>query len=1003
MARSRPNTQRQGNTSSSIQATLILARWQLRQTWRLLLIIGVGILVAVILICSVPLYSEMVISAGVRNAINSSFNGPFVKVHGTSEQVSQEEISKTQQQIYQEFHNKLGRYGNNPPQFSLQLQSLLVLPSMQGKTLPHSTGNQLHLIGSAMQQAGFHLKLLQGRLPRVLSKDIEIAIEPITAADLHLKVGDTIPVQAFVNNVPEAQWKTLILQLHVVGIFQLTANNDLFWHREDFQRQPVNPDSFSGPPWIYKPLASNDTLLSILGNLNTNPMSQFLTPSVQSWMYNAPPDLYWYYDLNAPDANTLNALLSGLKSVVADLTSNNLGDGYLTSPSVSSPINDLETYQDYITVIRIPATCLLLLLTGMVLYFVSTMTGLMVDRESEVVAIMRSRGAERRQIFAAFTFQGLALGLVALIVGPLVAIILVRFFVQHSLSPGDQSVLNLLTLDPFQVATGLLTSALLAVIAAILAMMIALYRASRLDILALRRQSARATPRTLQQRFGLDSVAAIIALVGYGFSLYIADPSVLSLRVRALILAPITLTGTIFLLIAVVLLFLRIFPLLLQLGTQLANRSRAAAPLLALAQMARAPRQAIRTAMLLALATALLIFTLVFAATQSQRITDVAAYQVGADFSGGIAGGSTVAQSATYSHIPGVLSASVGYMSRVFANQNGIPIGLEVRAVDATTYAQAATWTPPYSSQSLSSLMTLLVAQRAKASANDVVPALVDASAWTILHLSTGTQFTIHDENGPVECVALAEVQHIPTVNDTNQANDTSDSISSGGILLDYQSYAAVYLKANGLYIPTTTVWLHTLNDPISLATVRNQLLNGPYHLDTLNDRRAIIATLSVEPLYIALLGVLVIGATLALFLAFIGNLIATWQNARSRLTSFAMLRAIGSTQQQVTSILFWEQGIIYSTSLTLGLLVGLFLAAQALPTLVFTTYGSSNQISIAEFYAIQSVPPVQIVIPPSLWLALTILLLVCIISLGMMVRVISHPSMSQTLRLNED
>jgi Tfp pilus assembly protein PilX len=42
-------------------------------------------------------------------------------------------------------------------------------------------------------------------------------------------------------------------------------------------------------------------------------------------------------------------------------------------------------------------------------------------------------------------------------------------------------------------------------------------------------------------------------------------------------------------------------------------------------------------------------------------------------------------------------------------------------------------------------------------------------------------------------------------------------------------------------------------------------------------------------------------------------------------------------------------------------------------------------------------------VIPSSLVIALVVLVVICIVALGMMVRIVSRPSISQTLRLNED
>ncbi len=101
-----------------------------------------------------------------------------------------------------------------------------------------------------------------------------------------------------------------------------------------------------------------------------------------------------------------------------------------------------------------------------------------------------------------------------------------------------------------------------------------------------------------------------------------------------LILPPMTLVGAVFLLLGCMLLFLRIFPFILEGLAHLAVRARGAISMLAIAQMARAPRQSLRMTLLLALAVAFGIFSLVFSASQAQRIPTVAAYQVGANFSG---------------------------------------------------------------------------------------------------------------------------------------------------------------------------------------------------------------------------------------------------------------------------------------------------------------------------------------------------------------------------------
>src|SRR5581483_11123480 len=207
---------------------------------------------------------------------------------------------------------------------------------------------------------------------------------------------------------------------------------------------------------------------------------------------------------------------------------------------------------------------------------------------------------------------------------------------EHLLPGADQSSLNLVSGNPLPIALSVGLYALATVCAMVLTMTLAIWGTASRDVLALRRETARSTHRPLWQRLNLDAVVIVLALIGAGFALYLASSNVLDLRQRLLFLSPLTLLEVLLLLLAAMLLLLRGFPLLLRGAAWLATRMRGAASLLALAQMSRAPRQSVRMTLLLALATAFTIFTLVFNATQDQRVRDVADYQAMADFSGNV-------------------------------------------------------------------------------------------------------------------------------------------------------------------------------------------------------------------------------------------------------------------------------------------------------------------------------------------------------------------------------
>lgn len=988
----------------SLLASLKLARWESRKTGGLLFVAGIGIVLAVIFICTIPLYAQVAVSAGIRNALTSANGGSYIAVSAVSYQPGATQIGQIQQQITQQVRSSLGSFTDGTAQFSLQMTDNPIFAS------PHFYPNsQINLIGVTPREATSHLTLLAGRMPAAThsANDIEIAITSQTAKALNAAIGSRLTIQVFkpTDTLNPAPNLPLDATLHVVGIFQLPTRSDPYWHGEDFHIAEVAHCFTPCPPFpippLFQALASNNGLMNAFGSIQTQVDAYYFASRPVTYI--SSPLLYWYYHIDASQVNisSMNTLVSHMKNTIGNLSNNPVNLPYVDQTQAVGPYTPLVTYNNYVNALLVPASGLTVLLLALVLYFVSVMTSLLVERRAVSIATLRSRGANRRQVIALFAFQATGLALVALIIGPLLSLAAVYLLARATLPPEEQNAINYLATQPMQVAGQLLEYALVAVVIALLAMLISLYQAANANIVQVRRASARANRAPFWQRLRLDLVAGLLAVVGYIVVIYVASPGVLGPRARILALAPLTLAGAAFLLIGSVLLFLRGFPLFLELLSRLAMRGRSASPTLALAQMARAPRQAIRTMMLLAFATAFIIFALVFNASQAQRLQDAVSYQVGSDFSGDISYLSSIVPSSAFINLPGVVAASTGYVATqqtVGAN----PLNMQLMAVDANTFARATTWTGQDSPPSPAVLMAQLIA--ARASAQHYVPAIIDATAAQSMQVSVGSHFTLNDVNGNLSFTVIAIIPHIPTVLDTT-ANDTGEVLLSGGVLVDFHTYNTLMANVNNTTYTSTTVWIKAQNNPRAIAEVNQELATGANSItvENLNNTQAIVSALQSDPLYITILAMLITGALAALLLALIGSLVASWQSARSRLTSFAILRALGGAPRQIASVLLWEQGILYAVALALGALFGILLSLLALPTLVFTSAGNGAAVSVGEFYLLQSEPSIQIIIPWTLWLALAILVAVCAIAIWMMVRIVSRPSMSQTLRLSED
>jgi hypothetical protein len=160
-------------------------------------------------------------------------------------------------------------------------------------------------------------------------------------------------------------------------------------------------------------------------------------------------------------------------------------------------------------------------------------------------------------VFGSLLIQSVALGVIALIIGPILALIFVSLISQHVLGSTEQAAIDLVTGQPVQAMFSVVFYALATVIVAIIAMAFMLWLAARKNALAIRREAARTTQRPLWQRLNLDAITAVIALVGYGVSLYLVSiNNLFDARTRVLVVAPLTLVAPLFLLIAFLFLFL---------------------------------------------------------------------------------------------------------------------------------------------------------------------------------------------------------------------------------------------------------------------------------------------------------------------------------------------------------------------------------------------------------------------------------------------------------------
>jgi putative ABC transport system permease protein len=442
----------------SIPSIVILAFWRVRQTWRLLLLAGTGILIAVTLVCTVPLYSEVAQVAGLRGVLTATPRDSELTLQATGNTLTPAIVDQASQSLHQVIQQHLGPYLQPGAAFFLTVPQTAMTAPASAK----SAGQDIGFTGASMSEAAHHLHVLRGRLPQPFSQQLEIAITQDTAAYLKMDIGSVLTVQSNLRERSSTfQSKAAQFTFQVVGIIASVVPSDPYWHGQTFE-PPQCPCFF--PPTQFEALMSSDTYLAVLQQI----VRGFHMPDGMPFYYGEAPTLFWYYHLNAAqiDVAHLNDLIAQLRVTQTQIGVGNIagllaGTNAISSTQLSGPTlesslgpSTLEQFRSRISLVNVPVLLLLLQVVGLILFFIGLMASLLVDRQAEVITLLRSRGASRHLIFGTFLVQCLALALLALIVGPLLALPFTRFLAWVTLPSSGHQALSVISGNPLPVVLG---------------------------------------------------------------------------------------------------------------------------------------------------------------------------------------------------------------------------------------------------------------------------------------------------------------------------------------------------------------------------------------------------------------------------------------------------------------------------------------------------------------------------------------------------------------------
>jgi putative ABC transport system permease protein len=960
--------------------------------WALLLAVAFGILVAVVLICTVPLYTTLVGDVQLQQTLGqTSAIDRNIQIQVRSQQVVSGADQATSSRVGRlALNNVSGFVADASTYYVVSDPMLLVQVGSQTFNASDPRARQVTFDSFDFAAAAPHMTYLAGGAPGADDVRPQVVVDPEMASTFNLTVGSSLTVTEFGDHTKQ-------VVARVAGVWQPSSASDPYWNGLDF-----NPNDTS--PAVFPILMSTSGFFGRLAQFSDVGMQQTWIYYTQTQRINGANSASVANDV-AEFRQQLNSQLSGASGV--------------TSVALNTQLDTtIGSVQEEQSLLALPLYIIVSQVVGLALLFVVTMSGLLIEHQGQDIATLKSRGASGTQVLTTFTIQGVLLSLLALIAGPFAAaalsLALVEWFIPASARGGASAGYLSELSGPSSVAVPAAFGALLGVAAICLTA----WQSSRRDVLAFRREQGRASGVAFWRRYYLDVALAVICIAGYlELSTFGAVTTRQQLGVSS---SPLLLAAPALLLVSGALVVLRLFPLGAALGARFAARARGATALLSLAQVERSPGRYSRLTLLLVLAVGLGLFALTFDSSLVRNAADRAAYTVGADVrvseNVGLGNGQDAVTAAHLASLPGVTTVSPVYRTTASVTQDEGGSPVDVLAVDPATLGRVVgpvSWRSDYAGESLPSLLDGMQrhALGAAAGTSDApIWAIVSSAFATRYHLVGGEAFALQfDEagSGTAAFVVGAIVADFPTLYPTHA--------SGGFVLASSADYFAgivnVLAKANAggastgspTITPSNTTklganefWLRTDGNAQHQAALLKALSQpDPAQTGVLTLGEA-QAEASTNPISTGMRGLLLVGAITAALLAILGSVVQSLLAARQRATQFAVLRTIGMSARQLAGLLLGEQVVVYLFGLLGGTLLGLLLVTATLPYLQFSDAAvDPSQLGI---------PPYQLAFSAQGILLFYLALLVAFaLALLVAARYASTIGIGKALRIGED
>lgn len=977
---------------------LQILRKMLRNKWMVLCLV-IGSLLAVSTISSIPLYSNGIFQRMLIQDLenyqqeNDQYPGQYT-VYQTFDRLQSAEdnfagYQQVEETVTDEWVSELGL----PILAQSRYFSTISLRSLSDVYAEQGSGRAVDMNVTAMKDMEEHITLLSGSFPSGEMKDgyYEVMLAENAMGYLGLSTGDTAVVSAYKGVDMEP------VKIRVSGVFSYKDYGDLFWR--------------SGPSMFAKSMVMNETVYQ---QLFLSESTAYLTTGA-TWYY-----VLDYTEMKVADVSFYQSVLSRHQKEFTSAT------------KITVPMTDLlQKYSARMDSLSLTLWILQIPVILMLLLYIFMVSKLIVDYDSNDIAVQKSRGSSNFQIFTSYLLEGGIIAAIAFLLGPLIGYVICRFL---GLSSG---FLEFVSRKGVQVdmVPDVYLYALLAVGAFLVTMVVPVLLIARGNIVKHKRAKSRNTDKPFWKKFYLDIVLMGVSIYGY-FSYQNSISLLLGTNQSAggVTIDPLLFMFSTLFILASALLFLRLYPLFIRLVFWVGKKHWGPATYASLINVSRT-RASQFLMVFLIMTVSLGLFNSVSARTINAFLEDQVDYRDGADLTLETTWRSSYAKIKLDSEgnlVPFDPSQSDG---AVEYDGQGTPVqsGSDELSEEESGIQTVVVYSePPFSQYTqLETIETATKVYRddnatirtekngpqvfSKVDLMGIVPHefgkvvnmrsdLLPVHINEYLNILTQTPNTVFisrsmTEGGEIkpgdtiylswsgqykylEVIVGGVVDYWPSLN----PQKTSASESTPRFIIGNWGY----LTADTMIRPYE-VWMSRADGATTEDVYEEFKEKNISYNDLVNKQQDLVA-LKNDPMLQGTNGTLTLGFVIIMAVTFIGFLIYWIFDIRSRTLQFGILRAMGLSKKKLIGMILWEQILISGVAILAGVGIGT-LASNLFVPFLRIVYSAAEQV-----------PPFRVVIYAGDYLRifaiLGVMLLIGAVVLGV---IISRIKMDQALKLGED